>query len=286
MSIITAIFQAILQAITYIIPVSQSGHATIFHDFAGRADGTVTQLTGIVNIGIALGIFAATYKLIIKLCAELFNTGKALVKKEFNYNNASNTRKLVLYLLISFLPMLLWLIPLGKYGMLYRVLRATSFNNTLLDDGIFIAVLGALVFFAAIQLNNGKKGRFVSLPAAITVGVCSLVFVPVSGLALIGGAFAVLVIFGVDSRLALKYGCIMSVPVLLTTGIVQLCTADYKSSIAAIIIGLVLSAPVAFLSVRILKNLIKNGMLKYISYYDFSIGLIVAVIGAVQLIVR
>ncbi|MBR6391721.1 MAG: undecaprenyl-diphosphate phosphatase [Eubacterium sp.] len=286
MSIITAIFQAILQAITYIIPISQSGHATVFHDFAGRADGTVTQLTGAVNIGIAIGIFAATYKLVFKLAAELFNTGKAVVQKDFSYKNSTNTRKLVIYLLISFVPMLLWLIPIGKYGSLYTVLKATAYNNTLLDDGVFFAVLGALIFVAARQLGFERNNRFVSLPAAITVGVCSVFFVPVSGLALIGGVFAALVLFGVSGKLALKYGYLMSVPVLLITGIVQLCSADYKSSIAAIVIGIVLSAPVAFLCVRILGNVVKKGLLKYISYYDFSIGLIVAVIGAIQLIVR
>lgn len=286
MSIITAIFQAILQALTYIFPVSQSGHSAIFHDFAGRADGTVTQLTGAVNIGIALGIFAATYPFFAKLFSEAVNTGKDIAIKNFSLKTAKPQRKLLLFFIISFVPMFLWLIPLGKYGMAYRVLRATAYNNTLLDDGIFIAVLGALVFFAARQIAQQKNRGFITLPAAITVGVCSLFFVPVSGLALVGGVFAVLVIFGVSRNLALKYALSMSVFVLLITGIVQLCTADYKSGIAAIIIGIVLSAPVAFFSVRVLKNVIKQGFLKYISYYDFSIGLIVAVVGAIQLIVR
>lgn len=286
MSIITAIFQAILQALTCIFPVSQSGHSAIFHDFAGRADGTVTQLTGAVNIGIALGIFAATYPFFAKLFAEAIDTGKDIIAKNFSYKNAKPQRKLLIFFLISFVPMFLWLIPLGKFGMAYRVLRATAYNNTLLDDGVFIAVLGALIFFAARQISLQKNRGFITLPAAICVGVCSLFFVPVSGLALIGGVFAVLTVFGVARNLALKYALSISVFVLLITGIVQLCTADYKTGIVAIIIGVVLSAPIAFFSVRVLKNVIKQGFLKYISYYDFSIGLIVAVIGAVQLIVR
>lgn len=286
MSIITAIFQAIFQAITYIFPISESGHSAIFHDFAGRADGTSTQLTGAISIGIALGIFAAAFKMFAKLSAELVGTGNALVHKEFSFKNSTPARKLLIYLLISFLPMLLWLIPLGKFGMTYRVLKATAYNSTLLDDGVFIAALGALIFFAARQLSLNKNKSFVTLPAAITVGVCSVFFVPVSGLALIGGVFAVLVLFGVSAKLSLKYALVMSVPVMLVSGVVQLCTADYKSSLIAIIIGVILSAPVAFFSVRVLTNVIKKGFLKYVSYYDLSIGLIAAVIGIVQLIVR
>ncbi|MCR5207813.1 MAG: hypothetical protein K6C14_04965, partial [Eubacterium sp.] len=110
--------------------------------------------------------------------------------------------------------------------------------------------------------------------------------VPVSGLALIGGVFCVLALFGVSESLAIKYAFAMSVPVTLITGIVQLCTADYESRAVAIILGIVIAAPVAFLASRVLKNLIKQDLVKYVSYYDISLGLIVAVVGAVQLIVR
>ncbi|MCR5208109.1 MAG: undecaprenyl-diphosphate phosphatase, partial [Eubacterium sp.] len=181
MSVIIAIFQAILQAVSYIIPVSQSGHAAIFHDFAGRADGTVTMLTGAINIGIALGVFASSIKLFIRIGKELGKSVGDIIQKDFSLTGMSAAQSFSLLLLISFVPMLLWLVPLGKYGMLYRVLKATAYNNTLLDDGVFIAFLGALLFLAARQLSLKKQGRSVTLAAAVTAGVCSVFFVPVSG---------------------------------------------------------------------------------------------------------
>ncbi len=286
MSIITAIFQAILQAITYIIPVSQSAHSSIYHDFAGKADGSFASVTGAINIGIAIGIFLASFKLFARLATEFFSTGRDLVKKEFNFNVAKPTRKLMLMTLISFCPMLLWLIPIGKNGMLYKVLQSSAYNNTVFDDGLFLAILGALIFFSSRQLTDDSNTKFITVPMAAAVGVCSLVFIPVSGLALIGGVFSILVILGISQKLALRYSFVLSVPVLLVTGIVQLCTADIKSGIVPVIIGLVLSVPVAFFSVRLLTNIIKKDYLRYISYYDFSMAIIVVVIGIVQLIVR
>lgn len=59
LSIITAVFQAIGQALTFIFPISESGHSAIFHNFAARNSGEVSELTGLIHIGIALGIIIA-----------------------------------------------------------------------------------------------------------------------------------------------------------------------------------------------------------------------------------
>lgn len=286
MSVIIAIFQAIFQAITYILPVSQSGHSSVFHDFAGRADGTTTMLTGAISLGIAIGIFVAVFKLFARLGKECVGTVTDIVHKDFNIKNASYARRFLFMLVLSYVPMLLWLLPLGSFGNSYRVLRATAYNGTLLDEGVFFAVTGVLVFLAARQLTFNRNKKQITLPAAVTAGVCSLFFVPVSGLALIGGPFCVLVLFGVSCKAAYKYSLVFSVPVLLISGISQLVRADYKSSVVAMIIGFVLAAAVAFLVVRVVNNIIKKGLLKYIAYYDVSMGVIVAVIGAIQLAVR
>ncbi|MDE6125052.1 MAG: undecaprenyl-diphosphate phosphatase, partial [Eubacterium sp.] len=76
MSIITAIFQAIGQALTFIFPISESGHSAVFHDFSSRYSGSCSELTGLIHIGIAIGIIAAFYKVFISLIMEFVNTCK------------------------------------------------------------------------------------------------------------------------------------------------------------------------------------------------------------------
>jgi undecaprenyl pyrophosphate phosphatase UppP len=61
MSILTAIVQAILQAVTWILPISESGHSSIFHDFAGRVSDSCAAITGVIHIGIAIGIVICLY---------------------------------------------------------------------------------------------------------------------------------------------------------------------------------------------------------------------------------
>lgn len=286
MSVIISILQSIFQTIGWIMPISESGHSTIYHTFAGRADGSFASVTGAVHIGIAIGITVAMLKFFITLTKDFFGCGVDLVQRRFSYREAKPARVFMLMTLISFALMVFWLLPLGSKGFLFTALSRTAYNGTLIDDGIFLAITGALVFFASRQLENGNNNKTLSIVPAVIVGVASLFLVPVSGLSLIGGVWAILVLFGISRKLAYRYAFVMSVPVLLVMGIVQLATAEYKSSIAEIIIALILSAGCAFLLTRVFKNAVKKGLMKYIATYEFGIAGITLLIGIIQFLTR
>ena len=286
MSILTAIFQAIFQAICFIIPISESGHSAIFHDFSGRADGTVAALTGVIHIGIAVGIFLALLKLCLKLGGEFGKCAVDVAKKNFSYKEAKPIRKFLLMLMLSFAPMLLWLIPCGKGRLFFEVLRKTGFNGTLLDTGIFLALTGGLLFAAIKQLSLSKNDKAVTVVTALACGAASIVLLPVSGFAYIGGLFSLLVLLGVTRKTAYRFSFLMSIPVLIVMGIIELATAAYSVSAVQVIIALVLSVAVSFACVRAFKILLEKHFMQYVAYYDLFLGAIVAVIGIVQLIVR
>lgn len=286
MSILTAIFQALFQAVCRIFPISETAHSSIFHDFAGRFSGECSSLTGIVHIGIAVGIVAAMYKFFFKMSREFFSTFGDIFKKRLKGNKPSNSRHFMYMTLISFCPMILWLIPFGKYGFFYNFLRVTQFNMTLLDDGIFLAITGAMLIIATFELAKSRLTKPVGVYAAVVIGALSVLFIPVSGFSFIGMVFAVLVLFGVNKKLALNYGLVMSVPVLVVTGIIEICLSVTHVGVASIIIGLVISIVAAFFSTVFLKFVVNKGYLKYIGIYDVSLGVIILIIGIFELILR
>ena len=87
MWILTAIFQAIGQAFTWVFPVSESGHSVIFHNFSGRFTNACSQLTGVIHIGIAIGLFIAFYKLFISLFKNFFATWNDIFHKRLDLKN-------------------------------------------------------------------------------------------------------------------------------------------------------------------------------------------------------
>ena len=286
MSVLTAIIQAIFQAITYILPISETGHSALFHDFAGRFDSSAAAITGIVHIGIAIGIIIASYKLFLSMAKEFFGVFPDIFKKQLTSAPPKPARKFMYFTLLSFAPMIFWLIPFGEKGFLFSVLKSSGYNGTLFDEGIFFLVTGGLVLLSARQLKLSNNNKNINIPFALIIGFLSLIMVPVSGLSFLFGVFAVLMLFGVTKKIALRYSFVLSVPVLVVMGIIEICTAAEAASIVAAIIGLILSAAVSFVCVKLLKWIIKNEMLTYFAYYDFGIGVLALIIGIFELILR
>ena len=285
MSILTAIFQAIFQAITYILPISESGHSALFHDFAGRFDPTSSALTGMVHIGIAIGIIIASYKLFLSMLTEFLGVFQDLFKRRLK-EPPKPARKFMYYSLLSFAPMVLWLIPLGENGFLYTFFKKSGYNGTLLDEGIFFALTGALILLTARQLKLSKNNKNINLVFALVIGFLSLLIVPLAGCSYIFGVFAVLTLLGVSKKVSLRYAFLLSAPVLVVMGIIEICCAAEATTIVAAIIGLVLSAVVSFFCVKVLKWVIKNEKLSFFAYYDFGIGALAAIIGIFELFLR
>lgn len=284
MSILTAVFQAIGQAIAWIFPISESGHSAVFHNFSGRFTNACSQLTGVIHLGIAIGIFIAFFKLFVKLGKSFFTGWKELFHKELNVKKSPAIRKFVYMTILSFAVLLLYLIPTG-HGNLFQVLHQLTYNTTLLDEGICFAVSGALIMIAGTMLED----KPIYVPAwlrGLIIGIASFFAIAMGGLSLVAVVFSLGVILGLRRGIAYKYAMVMSVMVLLVAGVIEICTAVTRASIISAVIALIISAAVSYFSVIIFNAMIKKGMLKYFGYYDVSIGAICAVIGIFQLLIK
>lgn len=285
MSVLTAIFQAIAQAIFWVLPLSESGHSALFHNFANRSSGACSALTGIVHIGIAIGIVLSMYGFFFGLAKEFFGTFADIFKKRIKSKPPAPRRSFMYMTLIAFAPMVLWLIPTGK-GFLFSILRSTGHNASVLEDGLFLLLTGVLVILASKMLRNANNTNQVTWIPALVCGVAGVLLVPVSGLSLVAGMFAIMMFFGVNKNFALRFPLVISVPLLVVMGIVEICISVTPASVLQIIFGLVLSVAVTFVSVRLLQWLVKNAKLGYLGIYDASIGIIAFVIGIFELIIK
>lgn len=285
MSIITAIFQAIGQAISWILPISESGHSAIFHNFSGRFTNACSQLTGVIHIGIAIGIIIAIYKFLFKLAKSFFQGWNDLFHKKINLSQTPPVRSFVYMTILSFVPLLLYIIPTGRYGNLFMLLHQFSFDENLLTEGICFVLTGGLIILAASRFDK-PVNNIPSYVQALIIGITALLALPTAGCSLVAGVFCACVLTGMNKSLSLKYSMVMSVMILLVSGIVELCIAVTSVTIVSAIIALIISAAVSFLAVRVLGNVIKKGYINYIAYYDLAIGAICAVIGIFQIIIK
>ena len=286
MSIIISIFQALFQAITWIFPVSESGHSAIFHDLAGRYTNACSQLTGVVHIGIAVGIFIAFFKLFKGLFKSFFLGWNDLFHKRLDVKNASSQRKFMFMTIFSFVFFIFYLIPAGSYGNVFQMFHRTSYNGNLLGEGICLALTGALIIVISELAGKLPKKKMPQLLQAGVIGLVAFLALPFAGCSFTFGIFAAAMLMGMSEKYALRYSAVMSVPVLITAGIIELCTAVTPVGIAAGIIGFILAAAASFFAVKLFIFVLKNKALKYFAFYDIAIGLIALVIGIFEIVIK
>ena len=238
MWILTAIFQAIGQAFTWVFPVSESGHSVIFHNFSGRFTNACSQLTGVIHIGIAIGLFIAFYKLFINLFKNFFGTWNDIFHKRLDLKNISPQRNFMFMTILSFAFFIIYAIPAGKYGNVYMLFNRTSYNKTILGEGICIALLGVLLIVTN-SLINSSRNKLPDWANAIVLGIIAFLALPTGGCSFMGAIFAFTILLGMSQKYALRYAVTMSVPTLIVMGIVELCVAVTKINIFSAIIAFI-----------------------------------------------
>ena len=285
MSIITAIFQAIGQVLTYLFPLSESGHSAIFHDFAGRYTNNCSELTGLIHIGMAIGILIAFYKVFLKLIFEFFSTGREIFTKNFDIKKTNNSRKFMYYSLIPYIFMLIYLIPVGGGRNIFTVLDSYSYDGNLISEGICFLINAVLLLVASIRLAKNEKGVQLSAPAVLITSVLVFFAIPVSGLSVCAVIVSVLAIFGINKKIAFRYFISLSVPVLLVRGIIEIALCVTYVNIAAGIVGVIVAGAFAFFISKLSLYLLKNNCYKYFSYYGFTVGALSVIIGIIEVVI-
>lgn len=285
MSILTAIFQAIGQALTWIFPISESGHSAIFHNFAGRYTNACSQLTGVIHIGIALGIIITFYKLFFKLFKDFFDGWNDLFHKRLDVKNSSSVRKFEYMTIASFVPLILYIIPAGKYVNLFSLIHSTSYDNNLLIEGICILLTGLLIAVAAKRMNV-KVNPLPQIFQALLLGFAVLFALALPGGSVVGAVLCIGILTGMSYKISFRYSMVMSVMLLLVSGIIELCTAVTPVSVLCAVIAVVVSAVCTYLFIKLFSYIMKKGLLKYVAWYDFALGGICLVTGLFQIIAK
>lgn len=286
MSILTAIFQAIGQVLTYIFPLSESGHSSVFHDFAGRFTNNCSELTGLIHIGMAIGIAAAFYKIFLKLIFEFVSAGRDLFTRKLDLKKTTNSRKFMYYTFIPYIFMLVYLIPIGGGRNIFELLHSYSYDGNLISEGVSFLINAVLLIIAFIKLSKNEKGGQLSAPAVLLTSVLVFFSVPVSGLSMCALVISVLSLFGVNRKIAFRYFISLSVPILVVRGIIEIaCCVTYVNIIAGII-GILVAGVLAYFVSKLLLFVVKNNYLNYFSYYGFTVGGLSLIIGIIEIVIN
>ena len=100
---VQALFLGIIQGLTEFLPVSSSGHMSIFRHFSGMATESSGLFSAMLHIGTLVAIFIVFYKPIYELFMEFFKCFKDLFARKldsFKLKNMSVTRRMLFMFII------------------------------------------------------------------------------------------------------------------------------------------------------------------------------------------
>ncbi len=280
MSFIEAVFQAIIQGITEFLPVSSSGHLSLFQHFTGNSGETGILFSLILHIGTLVAVFIAFYKTILTLICEFFVLIKDIFTGKFKWKNMNGPRRMIIMIIVALIPMLFFYLFKDLY------LHVGS-DNDIIIEGICFLITGLMLFIADRCVNGKKKDKDITVRDALTIGIFQGI-APLPGVSRSGSTISAGLISGLTKDTAIQFSFILGIPAILGGSLLEIKdikASDFDINISYLIIGFIISAVVGLLCIKLLRWLMKTNKFKIFVYYTFILGIVTVGIGIFELFI-
>lgn len=286
MEILKALILGIVQGVTEFLPISSSGHLSLFRQLFNVETDTAGLFSAMLHIGTLVAILLMFYKPIYELFEEFILCLKDIVLGKFTFNlkKMSATRRMLFMFVISCVPLLLLLIPTGKETNIMDSVAVFSSDDSVLAEGICFMITGFLLILGSTLNSNYKKPKSITPVTALIIGIAQLFAACFPGISRSGSTISAGLCCGASKKIMVRYSFILSIPAVLASGLVEFKDAmelDVIVPVFPLIVGVIASAVVGVFAIKLLQILIKKDLFKYFGFYCLALGFITTIISAI-----
>lgn len=275
MNIFEAIMQGIIQGLTEFLPVSSSGHLSLYQHFTGNSGEGALLFSAVLHLGTLVAVFTAFRKTIWELIKELGFMIKDIFTGKFKWKEMNPPRRAIIMMIIS----LLMLIPFYIFKDFFE---GVSEDGDIIVEGICFLYTATILFLSDRCVKGNKKFGDITVKNAVTVGafqgVALLPGVSRSGSTISGGLFC-----GFERETAVQYSFILGIPAILGGCLLQVKDAvDQKAMDIEPLnfaVGFIVSAIVGICAIKMVNWLVKSDKFKIFAVYTLILGVVVIGIG-------
>lgn len=304
MNIFEAIVLGAVQGLTEFLPVSSSGHLAIFQHFFGLNDNNLF-FNVMLHVGTLTAVCAVYWRLFLRLIKSFFRILKKVFTGKFKWSEMDADENLVMMIIIGLLPLFLLFLPIGG-GMKIKDL-ADKWNS---DGYLIITSISLLVtsFLLVIGINANRKttilykshgklradgaGRRKLNPVdAVFIGLFQAVAAIFPGISRSGSTLTAGELRKINKQRALDYSFVLGTPAIIAAALLEGKDALFPADGSAVsieffptLIGIITSAIVGFLAIRLFKWLLSTNRMYYFVLYTAGAGIICLVISIIELI--
>lgn len=305
MSIFDAIIQGIVQGLTEFLPVSSSGHLAITQHIIGSGGESNLFFNVMLHVGTLVAVVAFYHKLIWSLIKEFFSMIKDIFTGKFKWSKMNYERNLIMMLIIGLLPLFLLFLPIPGTDMKIKDLAdIISASPTLIVTGLSLLLTSILLTVGIIcnKRNCSRKRKHLmgvsSLEAtgresytvidAVIVGITQVCAALLPGLSRSGSTLAAGEMRGINKQKALDFTFVLGIPSILAAALLEGVDAikspeGISVDPVVIIIGVIVSAVVGYLSIVIFKWFLKSNKMSIFVIYTAIVGIAVIIISFIEM---
>lgn len=302
MSIFEAIIQGIIQGLTEFLPVSSSGHLTISQHIMGITDNNLF-FNVMLHLGTLVAVCVFYRKLLGRLIKEFFSMVKEFFTGKFKWDRMNHDRNLIFMLIIGLLPLFLLFLPIPFTGIKVKDLADILMGDKyLIVVGIALIITSILLALGSrsnkklerryrernIKSRRGPGRRRLYILDSLTIGITQFFAAIFPGLSRSGSTLAVGQMRGLNKQTALDYTFVLAVPSILAAAVLELKDAiknplGLNIEVGAVIVGVIVSAVVGYLSIKLFKWLLQTDKMYIFIAYTLIVGIIVTIISIIEL---
>ncbi len=277
MTYLHALLLGLIQGVAEFLPISSSGHLAIAQNLLGMKDaGTVPEFFDVLlHLGTLVAVFVAYWGEIREMILELFRGISDLAHRS-TPTPVPPARRMIMLVIVGTLPLFV-VLPIRD--------AVQSLGENMIFIGGALIVTGILLFVSDMMRKGRKTESNATWWEALMVGcgqaVATLPGISRSGMTITAGCF-----MGFERSFAVRFSFIMSIPAILGANILSIFDAVSEGIVWAempmYILGVVVSAVVGYLCIRLLKMIAAKGKFGFFAYYCWAVGIATLVLNAIK----
>ncbi len=277
MSISAAVFQGIIQGLTEFLPVSSSGHLSLYQHFTGNSGDGALFMSAILHLGTLTAVIIAFRATIGNMLIETFRIIKLIFTGKFRMRELSSDGRAAVMMVVSSAV----LIPFFIFRDFFE---SVSQDGDIIVEGICFIYTAVLLFLSDKCTDNRKRFGDIKLWDAVKVGAFQgaalLPGVSRSGSTIAGGLFC-----GFERKTAVEYSFILGIPAIaggcFTEG-KRAAEAGIEWDLVCLGAGFLTALAVGILAIRLVKILAATDRMRVFSVYTFIVGITAIAVGITE----
>ncbi len=256
-----------VQGVAEFLPISSSGHLTLFQHFFGM-DEPDQLFNVLLHFATLLAVCVVYWRDIWEMIVEFFSFFADLFSCRRYRGNPPEARRMVLLIIVGTLPLFL-VLPIKD--------RVEAFGNNPMFVCGALLVTGCILFLSDQMARGHKNARSATLLDVLLVGVAQGV-ATIPGLSRSGCTISAGMARGFDRKFAVRYSFLMSLPAVLGATLLEvLDVMKLEGGVPAenlpkYLLGMAVAAVVGYFSIQLVKLLASKGRFGAFAYYCWGAG--------------